>query len=206
MLPVPAKPLPSGVWAIASHLEAESLPNWMANAAAASAWTFRLPKARPDQVSEMLQKLRAEAPWLAIHADWDWAIACQADAIIAGSRSLSLTDLRSAIQSQCAGFMQLGYAAHSQDEVQTAIRDGAEFAFFSPIWDTPSKAGILKPRGCEALRTASQKKLPLIALGGIQTPQQVAECQAAGAHGVAVLRAATDAGLLREMQAAWHQA
>ncbi len=206
MQPVVAKPLPSGVWAIASHLEAESLPSWMATAYAASAWTFRLPMARLDQVSDMLQKLRAEAPWLAIHADWDWAKACHADAIIAGSRSRSLTDLRRAIQSQCAGLMRLGHAAHSQDEVQTAMGNGADFAFFSPIWATPSKAGILSPHGCEPLQRASKIGIPLIALGGIQTPLQVAECRAAGAHGVAVLRAATDVVLLREMQAAWRQA
>jgi len=47
--------------------------------------------------------------------------------------------------------------------------------------------------------------VPLIALGGVSTPAQVAQCAEAGAHGVAVLRAAQEPKLLAEMVDAWRE-
>lgn len=208
-----------GVWAIASHLEVGQLSTWMDGAHAAHAWTFRLPNATHDQALQMLQTMRAHAPWLAVHAEWQWATHCKADAIIAGSRSMPLPQL---VDQACAEVcpMQVGAACHDAAELEAAAANGADFAFYSPIWETPSKAGILAPRGVLKLQEMAQQQwhrpssgvggnepatLPLIALGGIETPEQVAACRRHGAQAVAVLRAARDAELLAEMVTAWQQ-
>lgn len=210
--------LPRGVWAIASALTPADLPGWMTSAAAADGWTFRLPVVTADhEAQQMLQQMRRHAPWLAVHAEWDWAQQCQADAVIAGSRSLPLADLvqraqkltvryASQIQGRTGRMLQVGAATHSLDEFEQAQQAGADFAFVSPIWDTPSKRGILAPRGLPALKDAADLGLPVIALGGIQTAEQVAACRQHGAHAVAVLRAAQDPELLQEMRAAWADA
>jgi thiamine monophosphate synthase len=193
---------PSGVWAIASGLSAEDLNPWMDGAAAADAWTFRLPATSDEGAHQMLKQMRSRASWLAVHAEWNWAKYCQADAFVAGSRSAPITELP-------ATTMQLGVAAHDDDELRAAHAAAAHFAFYSPIWDTPSKRGILAPRGTESLGHVcrqylrEQPRLPIIALGGIETPEQVAQCKQRGAHAVAVLRAAQDHALFSEMIAAW---
>jgi len=194
---------PSGIWAIASELAPQDLSRWMDVAAVANAWTFRLPLADDPNARQMLMQLRRRSSWLAVHGEWEWANHCQADAFIAGSRSAAIADLP-------ASTMQIGAAAHDHDELKSAYAAAANFAFYSPIWETPSKIGILAPRGLSGLLQVCQEynrpstSMPIIALGGIETPEQVAQCRRQGAHAVAVLRAAQDASLLAEMVAAWN--
>ncbi len=199
--------IPAGVWAIASALQPNQLASWMDSANGADAWTFRIPRASGDEAIAMLKVMRKQANWLAVHAEWPWAQACKADAIIAGSRSMPLAQLVEAARLANVGATAscvVGAATHDGGELDQACQEEADFAFFSPIWDTPSKQGILAPRGLNELQQAAQRGIPIIALGGIQTPEQVADCRRHGAHAVAVLRAATDAVLLQEMRAAFH--
>ena len=45
---------------------------------------------------------------------------------------------------------------------------GADYITFGPIFDTPSKAGILKPTGIEEIQKLKKEiNIPLVALGGI---------------------------------------
>jgi thiamine-phosphate pyrophosphorylase len=81
----------------------------------------------------------------------------------------------------------IGYSAHDVVEVQSERLAAADYLFFSPVYPTTSKpdhpgAGIPALHDV-CVAAASQ---PVIALGGI-TPERVAACRAAGAHGVAVL-------------------
>ena len=82
----------------------------------------------------------------------------------------------------------VGVSCHSAADVARALADGASFAFFSPIWDTPSKRPFGPPLGLEVLREAAGLGLPLIALGGIDA-RRAEEARAAGARGVAAIRA-----------------
>ena len=78
--------------------------------------------------------------------------------------------------------------------------------FFGPILETPSKAGIVEPHGFGELAKACVLGVPVIAIGGFQTPKDVAKCAELGAHGVAVLRAARKSSLLAELSQAFAEA
>ena len=82
----------------------------------------------------------------------------------------------------------LGVSCHSAAEVIRARDGGADFATFGPVHDTPSKRGYGPPVGLARLREAAGLGLPLLALGGVDAGN-AREAVAAGAHGVAVIRA-----------------
>src|SRR5690606_20595942 len=62
-----------------------------------------------------------------------------------------------------------GYSAHGPDDAVSAFNHGAHFCTLSPIYPTPSKAGILDPIGLEAIAEC-RRRLPekvIVALGGV---------------------------------------
>ena len=91
--------------------------------------------------------------------------------------------------------------AHTDDAVAVARDAGATSVLVSPIFETPGKG---PPRGVAALAAARSlslslspspspsRELVVLALGGVEA-SRAAACAAAGAHGVAVIRALLDA-------------
>jgi len=79
-------------------------------------------------------------------------------------------------------------SCHGAAEVALALRQGADFATFGPVFDTPSKRPWGPPLGLERLRQAVAMGLPLLGLGGIDAAR-AAEVRAAGAAGVGAIRA-----------------
>ena len=76
-------------------------------------------------------------------------------------------------------------AAHSGEVVRHAHRAGATAVVYGPVFAPSWKKA--NPVGLKALtETAKASPLPVYALGGIG-PEQVVDCLAAGAHGIAVL-------------------
>jgi thiamine-phosphate pyrophosphorylase len=79
-----------------------------------------------------------------------------------------------------------------------AERAGARYLGVGPIWATPSKPDADQPIGLDGLAGITDAvSIPVIAIGGIDATNAAA-CIAAGASGVAVIRAARDARALRE--------
>lgn len=77
----------------------------------------------------------------------------------------------------------IGVSCHDAGEVARAHAWGADYAFLSPIFETPSKPGYGPALGAMAL---GGHPLPVYALGGI-TAGRAAECLLGGASGLAVM-------------------
>lgn len=92
-----------------------------------------------------------------------------------------------AVRRQVSASLLIGRSTHTAEEVRLARDQGADFALFGPVFDTPSKAGILAARGLAALSEAVATGLPVLALGGIdaENAQRVVET---GAWGLAAIR------------------
>jgi len=199
------KNLPAGVWTIASGITSEEeLERWTEKAAWADAWTFRNPEFSERKTLAALRHMKNLAPFLAVHGRLDWAIQSQADALILGSRSLPWDEIASIVQRLNSprpsgeATIQLGASVHDHQEVSRALLIGADFLVFGPVWATPSKEGVLEPRGLQRLAGICTEGLPVVAVGGIQNPEQAKACIDEGAHAVAVLRAYDKAELTQQ--------
>jgi thiamine-phosphate pyrophosphorylase len=90
----------------------------------------------------------------------------------------------------------LGLSAATVGEAREAEARGAAYVGAGPVWDTPSKADADPAIGLEGLREiCTAVAIPVVAIGGIDASNAGA-CVAAGAAGVAVIRAARDAEAL----------
>jgi thiamine-phosphate pyrophosphorylase len=78
-----------------------------------------------------------------------------------------------------------------------AEQRGAAYIGAGPVWDTPSKLDADPPIGLDGLRAiCAAVSVPVVAIGGVDATN-AGDCIRAGAAGVAVIRAATDAAALR---------
>jgi thiamine-phosphate pyrophosphorylase len=114
----------------------------------------------------------------------DVATLVGADGVHLPSAGVPVADARSLL----GPVKLIGRSCHSLAEVEAARAAGADYATFSPIYDTPSKRALGAPVGVEALGEAARVGLPLVALGGI-TPENAPAVRGAGAEGVAAIRA-----------------
>jgi thiamine-phosphate pyrophosphorylase len=90
----------------------------------------------------------------------------------------------------------LGLSAATLEEARTA-EGRADYIGAGPVWATPSKSDAHPPVGLDGLRELCEAvATPVVAIGGIDA-SNAADCIRAGAEGVAVIRAARDAGALR---------
>ena len=108
-----------------------------------------------------------------------------ADGVHLGADGPTLAEARSDLGAEAI----LGYSAHDINEALRAFEQGADYVIFSPIYETPSKRGVLQPAGLEALESLVKAAPgPVVALGGVDA-RNAAEVAGTGAAGVAVIRA-----------------
>ncbi len=139
-----------------------------------------LPLAR--ELRELTRKYDAR---LLINDRIDLALAVQADGVHLGEHSLPTDVVRKLVGPK----RLIGVSTHSNADISRAIKLGADFVTFGPVYETPSKAVFGPPQGLQALTEACRdSSLPVFALGGI-TPTRVAEVRHAGASGVALISA-----------------
>lgn len=93
-----------------------------------------------------------------------------------------------------------GVSCHSLTEARDAEAAGANYVFFGPIYETPSKTSFGQPQGVERLGEVCRSvRIPVLAIGGISESNALA-CLRAGAAGIAAIRLfqeTSDAGELR---------
>ena len=94
----------------------------------------------------------------------------------------------------------IGKSTHSISDILT-VKSFADYVFFSPVFETPSKKGILEAKGLDELRSAvtAAEGIPVLALGGINlgNVSAVARCGVTGVAGIGMFEA-TDIGITIE--------
>jgi thiamine-phosphate diphosphorylase len=150
---------------------------------------------------------RKHGAWLVVNGDALLARDVGADGVHLGRDAGDVAAARAAFGRRT----WVSVAAHSDDEARRALHDGADAALVSPIFPTRPPSPTAAPklvRGLDALRSARAAvgaRLRLYALGGV-TPERAAGCAAAGAYGVAVLRALLGSPRPAEVARALHDA
>ena len=113
----------------------------------------------------------------------DIALAVEADGVHLGWQSLPFPVVRGLVGSE----RLVGVSTHNRQEALQAQSSGADYITFGPVFDTPSKAGLLKPTGVEEIqRLKKEIHIPTVALGGINE-RNVEEVLDGGADGIAVI-------------------
>lgn len=91
----------------------------------------------------------------------------------------------------------IGVSTHNIDEVVEVANGGADFAVFGPVFDTPGKSDI---QGVDTLRSVCGRvsPFPVVAIGGIDS-ERVGKVMAAGASGIAAIRAFEEADSMHQL-------
>jgi thiamine-phosphate pyrophosphorylase len=112
----------------------------------------------------------------------DIAVASGADGVHLPSFGIRVSDIRAAF----GGDLIIGVSTHTAGEVSAAKSDGADFAVFGPVFESPGKGPPVLPKKlANAVRSAAG--MPVIALGGIDETN-VDLVLEAGAAGFAAIR------------------
>jgi thiamine-phosphate pyrophosphorylase len=142
---------------------------------------------------QILERLRAEdrglRTRLLINSRTDVALATAADGVHLPAGDLPAAEVRTLAGNRppaTSNFL-IAVSCHTLAEVTAAAAQRADLAVFGPVFEKAGGRGV----GMEALRQAcagvGEKKMPVLALGGV-TLANAAECLRAGAAGVAGIR------------------
>ncbi|HEY0713647.1 MAG TPA: thiamine phosphate synthase [Polyangia bacterium] len=145
--------------------------------------TFLLASQLFSLAGDLVAITRNAGASLFINGRLDIALAVGATGVHLPAHGIPARDVRAA-----APHLRVGLSTHTVDDVQAAARDDVDFVVYGPVYETPSKTGFLRPRGLGELARAAAVGVPVLALGGIAVGD-VAGCVAAGAKGVACIRA-----------------
>lgn len=136
------------------------------------------------QAQKLCQICRQYGALFIVNDRVDIALAVDADGVHLGQQDLPIAVVRQLLGPQ----RLIGRSTTNPEEMQQAIREGANYIGVGPVYETPTKVG--KPAtGLDYVRYAAQHSaIPWFAIGGIDV-SNVAEAIAAGAQRVAVVRA-----------------
>jgi thiamine-phosphate pyrophosphorylase len=152
---------------------------------------LRLKGAPTEQVVAVGSALRELPATFVVNDDVQAAIALGADGVHLGR------DDPGAEIALAAGIM-LGTSAATVEEAKAGEALGATYVGAGPVWETPTKPDADPPIGLDGLAWICEAvSIPVVAIGGIDA-RNARDCVAAGAAGVAVVRAASDAKAVSE--------
>ncbi|MEO7660634.1 MAG: thiamine phosphate synthase [Pyrinomonadaceae bacterium] len=123
----------------------------------------------------------------------DIAVAAGADGVHLTTNSIPADIIRKTFSKD----LIIGVSAHTAKAAANASANGADFAVFGPVFDTPGKG---EPHGINGLSEVCRAVdgFPIIGLGGVDE-SNCSEIIAAGARGVAAIRALNDPDAMRRI-------
>ena len=124
-----------------------------------------------------------------VNDDPDLAHDCDADGLHVGQDDLPVAEARAALGPDAI----IGLSTHTDAQVDSGARSGADYISVGPVWETPTKEG--RPAtGLDLITHASESSgsTPFFAIGGIDTTNAT-DVLAAGARRLCVVRAIRDA-------------
>ncbi|NRF94641.1 thiamine phosphate synthase [Paenibacillus frigoriresistens] len=143
------------------------------------------------QLADKLQRLCREhqIPFI-VNDDIELAISLDADGVHVGQEDESAKWIRKKIGSNKI----IGVSAHTVEEAQQAIQDGANYLGLGPVFPTRTKKDAKEVQGTRLIDDLRRRgiNIPLVGIGGI-TIDNSASVIAAGADGVSVITAITNA-------------
>lgn len=136
---------------------------------------------------------------LLVNGRADLALAADADGVHLPATGLPHAAARAVI----GPARLLGSSTHRALEIEAAATSGrVDYVLYGPLHATPSKAGRIEPRGISSLSEVARLGIPVLAVGGIDDGERAAAAIAAGALGVAGIRAFKDPDRTRAIVAA----
>ena len=156
-----------------------------------------------ELVASAVRDAKGTGARIVVNDRLDVALALEAHGAHLGRQSLPASAVRRNVPKN----FLVGVSCHSLVEALAAESDGADYIFFGPIFETPSKAAFGPPLGPSLLsEVAARVNIPVLALGGI-TPGRVRATLDAGATGIAGIRIFQDCDSLEarvhELRALW---
>jgi len=140
-----------------------------------------LPPAERRRFAEAVARLAHEAgALLVVNDDADLARRIGADGLHLSSSALAACAIR-------PDFAWVGASCHDAGEIARAGELQLDYALLGPVLPTPSHPENPGLGWEEFSRRSAGNTLPLFALGGLR-PDMLATAQAAGAHGIALMR------------------
>ena len=113
----------------------------------------------------------------------DVAIAADADGVHLGQDDFPIPLARKLLGEDRI----IGGSAATVEEIETCIREGADYVGFGPVYPTGSKDDAGPVSGIDFLkRSVSSTPVPIIAIGGIDQ-SNASHVMGAGTHGIAVI-------------------
>lgn len=119
---------------------------------------------------------------------FDVAWTAGAGGIHSGETSLAIHVLADARRAARLTNFLVGASCHSLKSAVEAAEAGADYLFFGPVFETPSKARFGPPQGLGKLEQVCEAvPIPVLAIGGI-TLDNFHACRESGAAGIAAIR------------------
>ncbi|WP_326537874.1 bifunctional hydroxymethylpyrimidine kinase/phosphomethylpyrimidine kinase [Pseudorhodoferax sp.] len=204
-----ARPAPLGLYAIVDSAER------VRTVLAAGVRSVQLRIKRPDvgadgrwrdalhqQVADAAAACRAAGARLFVNDHWQLAARCGAHGVHLGQEDLLALDGRERADLRSSG-LALGISSHSLWELARARSLAPAYIACGPVWPTLTKAMPWRPQGLDNLAWwCAMAGAPVVAIGGVLAPAQLADAARQGADGVCVVRmldadpAATVPGML----------
>lgn len=132
-----------------------------------------------------------------VNDDVELAVQLEADGVHIGQDDESLSVVRKLMPGKIVGI-----SAHTMEEVEKAIEDGADYLGIGPIFPTSTKKDAKPVQGTKLIEEvrAAGVSIPIVGIGGIHAGN-AAEVIASGANGVSIITAISQAASPKEAAA-----